>query len=113
LAAIMTFDYAPVNLQSVSSRYREEVRKTVPDSLQSQIRAACGDRVMPGGALILPARCSISLPAAEVAAAAAALRARPNPVGELYWHRAAVANQLAQADIVRQIAANLTASIAS
>lgn len=107
LAAVMTFDFDLTNLGSVSSRYRQEVRKAIPDTLQRSIRTHCGDRATPNGTLVLPARCDLQLPAGAAALTAAALRARPELVNELYWHRAAVANQLSQAAILKGFAETL------
>lgn len=114
LARIMTFDYSLVSLTSVSTRYREEVRKVIPDPIQTAIRAGCGDRPLPNNAAIfaLPQRCSLDLPDGEASEAAAALRARPELAAELRWHRAAVANQLTNVkalkafcrDIMRKLA---------
>jgi hypothetical protein len=101
LAAVMTFDYALVDLRSVATRYREEVRKTIPDEIQSAIRARCNDRFV-AGRLRLPEQCDIDITPAMARKAAAALRARPELVGELQWHRAAVANQLTQAAFLKQ-----------
>jgi hypothetical protein len=101
LAAVMTFDYALVDLRSVATRYREEVRKTIPDEIQSAIRARCNDQFV-AGRLRLPERCNIDITPAVAGKAAAALRARPELVGELQWHRAAVANQLTQAAFLEQ-----------
>ena len=111
LATIMTFDYATVDLRAVATRYREEVRKTIPNDIQAQIREKCGDRPFGRGRLRLPPRCDLRIPENEARDAAAALRARPELLAELYWHRAAVANQLAQANIVRGLAADLTKRI--
>lgn len=97
LAAIMTYDYALVDLRAVSTRYREEVRKTIPHSIQAAIRARCGDRQV-GNGLVLPAHCDLKLIPEEAAQTAAALRARRDLLAELYWHRAAVANQLTNVD---------------
>ena len=112
LAAIMTFDYSSVDIGSVSSRYREEVRKVIPDNVQSAIREQCGDRIVGRGTLVLPARCDLSLAPDSAASTAAALRAKPQLLGELNWHRALVANQLAQAQILEQNARVLTEYIA-
>jgi hypothetical protein len=94
LARLMTYDYGLVSLPAVATRYREEVRKTIPNDVQAVIRAHCGDRELRGGILVLPASCNVELPAGTAGEAAAALRARPELVPELHWHRAAVANQL-------------------
>lgn len=111
LATLMTFDYATVDLRSVATRYREEVRKTIPNEMQAQIRRECGDRAGQRGQYILPVQCTIELPAAKTRMAAAALRRRPELLAELHWHRAAVANQMAQAQFIRRTAASLTRRI--
>ena len=110
LAAVMTYDYALVDIRAVATRYREEVRKTIPHDIQSAIRARCSDRFA-GGQVALPSPCDIEIPPGEAARAAAALRARPELVAELYWHRAAVANQLTQAETLKQNARELTTRI--
>lgn len=96
LATVMTYDYDLVNLRAVETRYREEVRKTIPHPIQHAIRTRCGDRLTEVG-FVLPASCGLKLPPAIAARAAADLRARPELKGELHWHRAAVANQIANA----------------
>lgn len=110
LAAIMTYDYALVDLRAVSSRYREEVRKTIPHSIQESIRARCGDRPQKNR-VILPRRCDLQLPPDDAAKAADALRARPELLAELHWHRAAVANQLAQVDVLKTPVREFTSRI--
>lgn len=107
LAAILTFDRELVDLRSVATRYREEVRKTIPHDIQSAIRAKCNDRFA-DGRLTLPVRCDIDIQSESAAAAAAALRARPDLVAELRWHRAAVANQVTQAEVLEQLSRTLT-----
>lgn len=110
LAAVMTYDYALVDIRAVATRYREEVRKTIPHDIQSAIRARCSDQFA-GGQVALPSRCDIEIPPGDAARAAAALRARPELVAELHWHRAAVANQLTQAGFLKQVARELTTRI--
>lgn len=97
LATVMTYDYELVDLRAVATRYREEVRKTIPHRIQEEIRTRCGDRPNENGWFVLPEQCNLRLPAVEAARAAADLRARPELQGELHWHRAAVANQMANA----------------
>lgn len=101
LRQLMTFDYGLVNLTAAMSRYREEVRKVIPNDQQSAIRERCGDIAKPSGILVLPARCDLQLPAVDAARTAAALRARPDFVGELNWHRAKIATQLQNIDGLR------------
>jgi hypothetical protein len=103
LGNIMTFDYALTDLRSVASRYREEVRKTVPNRIQAAIREKCGDRQGPDGP-VLPSKCNLSFEPEDIRMTAAALRERPELLAELQWHRAAVANQMAQGRVVQQSA---------
>jgi len=92
---ILTADYSVVSLNAVATQYRERVRRVIPARVQEAIRRVCGDRNVQakGGQVIivLPPRCALKLNPAEAARTAAALRARPDLVGELNWHIAAVA----------------------
>lgn len=110
LARIMTFDFALTDLRSVATRYREEVRKTIPNAIQSAIRGRCGDRLERVG-YALPKRCALRIPQAEARKVAAALRARPELLAELQWHQAAVANQMAQGRGLQQFARTLVERI--
>ncbi len=107
LRRLMTFDYGLVNLTAAMSRYREEVRKVIPDDQQSAIRSRCGDIPRPDGILILPPTCELRLPPAEAARTAAALRTRRDLVAELNWHRAKIATQLQNVDTLRIYAGDL------
>ena len=113
LARIMTFDFALVNLASVSTKYREDVRRLIPASVQSAIRKQCGDVQVDGAFpyFRLPPSCDIDLPANEVQVAANALRARPDLQGELQWHRAAIANQLLNVGLLNTLTRDLTGRI--
>ena len=113
LATVMTYDYALVDLRAVATRYREEVRKTIPHAIQDQIRTRCGDRRTKEGWFILPSRCDLRLRPAEAARAAADLRARPELQGELHWHRAAVANQISNAASLEGFIRPITARVGS
>lgn len=110
LSQLMTFDYALVSLAAAASRYREEVRKIIPDGQQREIRARCGDVQKPSG-IELPATCDLKLPAAEAARTAAALRARPDLVRELNWHQAGIATQLQNIRALRDNAAEVSRGI--
>ncbi len=113
LARVMAFDYDLVNLSAVTTPYRQDVRKVIPDHIQEAIRKHCGDRRAPGSiyALELPAACPIKLSERDVAATAADLRAKPELQAELRWHRAAVANQLLNVETLRILLRDLTAQI--
>ena len=111
LRQLMTFDYSLVDLDAAMSRYREEVRKVIPDSQQRAIRARCGDIQTPEGLLVLPAICDVQLPAAEAAQTVAALRERPDLISELNWHQAKIATQLRNVDALRTFARDLSRRI--
>lgn len=93
LASLMSVDFADIGPAAVRTPYRQHVREVIPEHIQHLIRDKCGDQPVAGTPLLasLPARCEITLPPAEWSDAAAALRARRDLVGELRWHRAAVA----------------------
>lgn len=113
LARLMTFNYEVVDLASVSTAYRQEVRKVIPDKLQDAIRSNCGDRPGPDGfSFRLPPTCEIPLAEAEFTQAAADLRSSPELRRELRWHQAAVANQLLNVGALQRIVQVLTSQIA-
>ncbi len=102
LEIVLTSDYAPVEFNAVATPYREHVRQVIPIDIQDDIRRVCGDRNVKGHygiyLIVLPAHCDLKIDPAKAAATAAALRARPELVGELRWHLAAVATYLANAE---------------
>jgi hypothetical protein len=93
LTNLMTFPYDQIDLATVSTPYREHVRQVIPEDIQDAIRAECTDKLIPERPpnLRLPATCDLDIPEQRFAEGAAALRSRPDLVGELRWHRAAVA----------------------
>ncbi len=109
LSRVIAFDYDTVSRASVASKYREEVRKVIPDNIQSAIRERCGDRRLsgPNSALSLPANCDLDFPDSEAVAVAVALRSRPELQGELRWHRAAVASQLLNVETLEILSRDL------
>jgi len=104
LELALTSDYSPVEYGTVASPYREQVRHVIPIEIQDRIRAECGDRNVRGkeGAfyIALSPTCPMKIEPALAARTAAALRARPELVGELDWHLAAVATFLENAEIL-------------
>lgn len=94
LTVLMTFDLSLAE-RELFTRYREEVRKVIPEDIQDAIRSKCGDkRFGPRGAMRLSPTCTLDLPDAQFRLAAQALRARPDLVGEMRWHFSAVATYL-------------------
>ena len=94
LTNMMTFPYEQIaGSDAVATPYREHVRQVISEDIQDAIRAECSDKPIPERPLTirLPSTCDLELPEALFAQSATALRSRPELVGELRWHRAAVA----------------------
>lgn len=94
LTNMMTFPYDQIaGSTTLTTPYREHVRQVIPEDIQDAIRKECSDKRVPGipFAVRLPKTCNLDFPAARFAEAAADLRKRSDLVGELRWHRAAVA----------------------
>lgn len=102
LSLVLSSDYDAVGFNAVATPYREQVRRVIPIELQDRIRTVCGDRPPSDDSTlsVLPKTCPLKLAPAEAASAAAALRARPDLVGELRWHLAAVATFVANGDLL-------------
>lgn len=113
LASPMSVDFADVAPNAVRTPYREQVRKVIPEDIQNLIRDGCGDRPLPDDPQLafLPERCAIDLPARRWADAAAQLRAKPELVGELRWHLAAIATFLFNMSKIDQSTLDLSAAI--
>jgi hypothetical protein len=104
LAGVMALDFNQLSLSTVATPYRQDVREVIPQDIQEAIREHCGDYVQRGAAnvTLLPDRCDIDFPAGKWATAARDLRAEPQLVKELRWHRAAVASFVFIAGIFRR-----------
>jgi hypothetical protein len=92
----MTFNCESVDLPAIATPYRQQVRSVIPEDIQDAIRAECGDQQI-GKRLLelrLPKSCDLDLPAIRFTEGAASLRAHPELVNELRWHRAAIASFL-------------------
>lgn len=95
LTRLMTFDYSTLNFPAVQTRYRDEVRQFIPDEIQQQIRATCGDRINSDRrsySLIVP--CNLRLAPDQASATAFELRQHPELVRLLRQHRATIAAYL-------------------
>lgn len=110
LATMMSTNFDQIEVGAVATRYREEVRRVIPEDVQDVIRAKCGDRPTEVG-LDLPTICDLDIAPEQIAAAATALRARPDLVGELRWHRAAVATFLANLEAIDRQTKELKSAI--
>ena len=106
LELVLTQSYDPVDLNSVATPYREQVRRVIPANIQDRIRQECGDRSVVNREDTylsqLPVTCPLKLGPAEATEVAAALRARPELARELNWHLAAVAVYLENALILER-----------
>lgn len=100
VSTLMASDFNTVDNSAVSTTYRENVRRVIPEAVQAAIREHCGDRVDGARSFVigLPRECHLQLPPQVAASTAAALRRQPQLVGDLRWHLSAVANLLANAD---------------
>jgi hypothetical protein len=100
LTRLMTFEYSYLNYSAVFTRYRDEVREVIPDNIQQQIRASCGDKFEADRrGFSLPETCSLHLPPAEAASVAASLREHKELLPLLRLHRATVATYDSNLDL--------------
>lgn len=108
LIRTLSLDSSVIDYHQVQSEYREHVRQVIPDDIQAAIRKRCGDRFQADGssAPFLPPTCDLTLPADRASATAATLRAHPELVNDLNWHRSLVATML---DQYRNYVTNLNA----
>ena len=97
LSFLMSADYSILDIPSVNTPYRQNVRRLIPIDVQDAIRSRCGDRPHPAKPLttVLPATCALRFEPREAARAAAILRAHPDLIQDLQWHMAAEAALLA------------------
>lgn len=97
LSFLMSADYTQLDIPSVNTPYRQNVRRWIPIDMQDAIRAQCGDRPHPAKPLttVLPATCALRIGSQEAAQVAAILRAQPELIQDLHWHMAAEAALLA------------------
>lgn len=115
LSFLMSADYTQLDVPSVNTPYRQNVRRLIPDDIQEAIRGQCGD-ITPTSAqqlnFILPATCDLKIESGEAARTAAILRSNPELARDLQWHMAAqsalLSNmrtfELATEDLQRRIA---------
>lgn len=104
LAQVMTTDYNEVSLATMQTRYRTDVRFSIPNDIQEAIRGRCGDRLMRDkvdqNIYVLPPRCDLALDPSQAAAAAAALRARKSLINELALHLGSIEAYLENVDVI-------------
>ena len=102
LAGVMTFNYDAIDLPAIATPYRQQVRSVIPEDIQDAIRGICSDKPIGrrGQEIYLPPKCDLDFPDGRFAAAAAELRRHPELVGELRWHRAAVATFMANLELM-------------
>lgn len=109
LIELMVFNYDNLELAGLATRYREQVRRVIPDGFQARIRSKCGDRRPPGRTQlnILPVRCELDFPDSAAARTASALRSRTDLPEDLRWHESVVATFLFNARTLELHAAEL------
>ena len=106
LTRLMTFDYQSLNYAAVTTQYRDDVRKVIPEPVQELIRQLCGDRLgSDSRTLELPESCTIPISPTQAHEAAQALRAHPDLANELALHQSALSTyetNLDQFDVPRK-----------
>lgn len=109
LSFLMSADYSILDIPSVNTPYRQNVRRLIPIDLQDAIRSRCGDRPHPAkpATTVLPATCGLQIGPQEATQAAAILRAHPELIQDLQWHMAAQAALLANMVSFENSTANL------
>ena len=114
LSFLMSAEYSIIDIGSVNTPYRQNVRRLIPIDVQDAIRSRCGDRPHPAKPLmtLLPASCALEIERREAAQAAAILRANPDLIQDLQWHMAAEAALLANMVSFEISTANLHRRIA-
>lgn len=97
LSFLMSADYTQLDIPSVNTPYRQNVRRLIPVEIQEAIRGRCGDRSPTDAPLsfILPTTCDLKIAPDRAAKAATILRAHPELALDLQWHMAAEAALLA------------------
>lgn len=104
VADVLTTDYSDVQLATMQTAYRTDVRLVIPNDIQQQIRASCGDRLVRDAAdqyvYVLPEQCNLRLDKAESATVAHALRAHASLEPELALHLSSVTAYLENVDYI-------------
>ncbi len=115
LSFLMSADYTQLDIPSVNTPYRQNVRRMIPDSIQESVRAKCGD-ITPTNAqqlnFILPATCNLQIAPDEAARAAEILRSNPDLAQDLQWHMAAQSALLSNMRIFEIATEDLQARVA-
>ncbi len=104
LGDVLTIDYSDVGLATMQTSYRRDIRLVIPNSIQSEIRAHCGDQLVRNAVdqniYRLPEHCALRLNPSEVAETAKALRARASLAQELTLHLDTVNGYLENVDVI-------------
>jgi hypothetical protein len=92
LLRVINFSYDALAATAMQTRYREDVRQTIPDDIQQAVRRLCGDRSFGNGMLALPITCPVAIAPDRAAAGATELLAHPELARELRFHLSQAAN---------------------
>ena len=92
LLRVINFSYETIAGAAMQTRYREDVRQTIPDDIQQAVRRVCGDRSVGNGILILPTTCRVAIRPDRASVGATELLAHPELARELRFHLSQAAN---------------------
>jgi hypothetical protein len=92
LLRLINFPYDAIGASGMQTRYREDVRQTIPDDIQQAVRRSCGDHPVAEGMMVLPTACTVVIAPGRAAAGASQLRGHPELIRELRFHLSQVAN---------------------
>lgn len=112
LIVYYSYDWSQTTF-TAQAPYREVVRSVVPYSVQKAIKASCGDIIVIIGDVIvtrLPKTCHIALPAADIARAAATLRATPGLLPALTYQLSVIETNIEQIQSLQQQLADVIAA---
>jgi hypothetical protein len=102
LSLLMTKDFTALETP-LACDYRRDVRRIIPEDVQDAIRERCGDQRRTDYIGLSPT-CTLDLPEGRFTAAAQALRAEPQLVGELRYHFATTAGYVDEIRTIDTIA---------
>ena len=113
LISYYSFDWSQSSTMKAQAPYRERVRSILPYAIQKAIKASCGDRYESIGDVVvtrLPKTCHLDLPDADIARAAATLRAMPGLLPALTYQLSIIETNIETIEPTQQQLAEVIAA---